>query len=212
MKYSDPVTLRGRHATLAPLSLAHHDALIDAVRDGELWKLWYTSIPSPETMKQEIQRRLDLQRSGLMNPFCVLDANGIAVGMTTFMNIDQGNRRLEIGSTWYRQSVQRSAINADSKLMLLTHAFKELACIAVEFRTHWFNIQSRMAIEKLGAKLDGVLRNHQLNHHPDACGSYRDTCVYSILENEFPAAKAHLIYRLKKYEDKITPPVAPPRV
>jgi RimJ/RimL family protein N-acetyltransferase len=198
MKFASPITLQGKHASLVPLSISQHDALCDAVRDGELWNLWYTSIPSPDGMKVEIERRQGLQKSGNMNPFCILDANGNPVGMTTYMNIDEDNRRVEIGSTWYRKSVQRSAMNTECKLMLLTHAFEEFNCVAVEFRTHFFNHQSRKGIERLGAKLDGVLRSHQINRHPDAMDSLRDTCVYSILANEFPAVKAHLSYRLQK--------------
>ena len=197
MKFSDPVTLQGKHASLVPLTMAHHDGLCEAVRDGELWKLWYTSIPTPETMVKEIDRRLGLQHLGSMNPFCVLDAKGSPIGMTTYMNIDQENRRLEIGSTWYRQSVQRTAINTECKLMLLRHAFMKLDCIAVEFRTHFFNHQSRRGIERLGAKLDGVLRSHQINRHPEAKGSIRDTCVYSILAGEFPSVGSHLSFQLQ---------------
>ena len=197
MKFSDPVTLQGKHASLVPLTMAHHDGLCEAVRDGELWKLWYTSIPTPETMVKEIDRRLGLQHLGSMNPFCVLDAKGSPIGMTTYMNIDQENRRLEIGSTWYRQSVQRTAINTECKLMLLRHAFMKLDCIAVEFRTHFFNQQSRRGIERLGAKLDGVLRSHQINRHPEAKGSIRDTCVYSILAGEFPSVDSHLSFQLQ---------------
>jgi N-acetyltransferase len=198
MKISDPITLQGKYAALVPLEMAHHDALCDAVRDGELWKLWYTSIPSPENMAKEIERRLGLQKLGSMNPFCILDSKSRPVGMTTYMNIDQDNRRLEIGSTWYCKSVQRTAINTECKLMLLKHSFETLDCIAVEFRTHWFNHQSRAGIERLGAKLDGVLRSHQLNRHPDAMNSIRDTCVYSIIANEFPAVKANLSFKLKR--------------
>ena len=197
MKFTDPTTLQGIHASLVPLTMAHHDGLCEAVKDGELWKLWYTSIPAPEVMSKEIDRRLGLQRLGSMNPFCILDARGNPIGMTTYMNIDQENRRLEIGSTWYRQSAQRTAINTECKLMLLRYAFNNLACIAVEFRTHFFNHQSRKGIERLGAKLDGVLRSHQINRHPDAKDSLRDTCVYSILAGEFPAVDAHLSFRLQ---------------
>ncbi len=197
MKISDPITLQGKYATLVPLEIAHYDALCDAVRDGELWKLWYTSIPSPENMAKEIERRLGLQKMGSMNPFCVLNSQSRPVGMTTYMNIDQDNRRVEIGSTWYCKSVQRTAINTECKLMLLKHAFETLDCIAVEFRTHWFNHQSRAGIERLGAKLDGVLRSHQLNRHPDAVNSIRDTCVYSIIASEFPVVKANLSFKLK---------------
>src|SRR5690242_11550332 len=119
----EPVFLKGPHASLVPLSLDHHDGLAEAVRDGEFWKLWYTAIPAPEAMKAEIERRLDLQSKGTMLPFAVLDASGTPVGMTTYMNIDAASRRLEIGSTWYRQSVQRGPLNTQCKLLLLTHAF-----------------------------------------------------------------------------------------
>jgi RimJ/RimL family protein N-acetyltransferase len=153
-------------------------------------------------MQQEIDRRLALQEQNLMQPFAVIDmrpnvpTHGKAIGMTTYMHLDAPNRRLEIGSTWYAKSIQRSAINTECKLMLLAHAFEEMDCIAVEFRTHRFNQQSRAAIERLGAKLDGVLRNHSINLHPDAGGALRDTCVYSIIASEWPSVKAHLTYRL----------------
>ena len=190
-----PLTFTGKHADLVPLSMAHHDDLIDAVRDGELWNLWYTFIPTPERMAAEIERRLKLHEAGSMQPFSVMDVrSGRAVGMTTYMNIDAPNRRVEIGSTWYRRSVQRTAINTECKRMLLTHAFESLNCIAVEFRTHWFNHASRAGIERLGAKLDGVLRSHQIA----ANGSLRDTCVYSITAAEWPAVRAHLDHQLTK--------------
>lgn len=192
MPWPDPVTLRGRHATLEPLTPAHHDALADAVKDGELWKLWYTSVASPAGMKAEIERRLGLQAKGSMLPFAVLDAEGTPVGMTTYMNIDAANKRVEIGSTWYAARVQRSALNTECKLMLMTQAFETLACTVVEYRTSFFNHASRRAIERLGAKLDGILRNHM--RHAD--GSLRDTCVYSILATEWPAVKTHLAFRL----------------
>jgi len=199
LDFSKSFTLRGKHTALVPLSHVHHDALCEAVRDGNLWELWYTTIPSPSSMSEEIERRLSLQEKGTMNPFCVLDANEVPIGMTSYMNIDNFNRRLEIGSTWYRKSAQRTVVNTECKLLLLNHAFEEFNCIAVEFRTHWFNVQSRRAIERLGAKLDGVLRSHQLNRHPNALHTLRDTCVYSILESEFPTVKAHLNFRLEKY-------------
>jgi RimJ/RimL family protein N-acetyltransferase len=140
-----------------------------------------------------------------MCPFAVIDpVSGRAVGMTTYMNIDAANHRVEIGSTWYRQSVQRSRLNTEAKRLLLTHAFEQLGCIAVELRTHYFNQQSRRAIERLGAKLDGVLRSHQINPHPLAAGSLRDTCVYSIIASEWPTVKAHLDFQLSRngLEDK----------
>jgi N-acetyltransferase len=194
-----PTPLSGQHVQLAPLSHAHHEALVEAVRDGELWNHWYTAIPTPEGMSAEITRRLDLQAKGSMCPFAVIEpASGRAVGMTTFMNIDAANRRVEIGSTWYRQSVQRSPLNTEAKRLLLAHAFEQLNCIAVEFRTHFFNQQSRRAIERLGAKLDGVLRSHQINPHPMAPGALRDTCVYSIVASEWPNVKTHLDYQLAR--------------
>ena len=188
MPWLEPVTLRAAHARLEPLSHDHHDGLVEAVKDGELWKLWYTLIPKPEDMGKEIDRRLGLQAKGSMLPFTVFDAEGRISGVTTYMNVDATNRRVEIGSTWYPKRVQRSALNTQCKLLLLTHAFETLDCIAVEFRTHFFNHQSRNAIERLGAKLDGILRSHQ--HHQD--GSLRDTVVYSIVASEWPAVKARL--------------------
>ena len=139
-------------------------------------------------MSAEIQRRLGLHAAGSMLPFAVLVAEGQPCGMTTYMNIDTTHRRVEIGSTWYALRVQRSALNTECKLMLLRHAFETLGCIAVEFRTHFFNSQSRRGIERLGAKLDGILRNHQRA----ANGSLRDTCVYSLTQAEWPAVRAHL--------------------
>lgn len=194
-----PVTLTGQYATLVPLVTEHHDDLVEAVLDGELWRLWYTAIPTPEGVAAEIKRRLGLQDQGAMLPFAVIEnATGKAVGLTTYMNIDNGNRRVEIGSTWYRRRVQRTALNTECKLLLLQHAFEQLQCIAVEFRTHFFNQQSRAGIERLGAKLDGVLRSHQVNPHPDAKGTLRDTCVYSVTAPEWPTVRAHLNYQLSK--------------
>lgn len=193
MPWPEPITLCGDHVTLEPLSLARHDELAEAVRDGELWNLWYTFIPTPDKMKADIEKRLELQSKGSMLPFAVVAADsGKAVGMTTYMNIDAEQRRVEIGSTWYRGSVQRSALNTECKLMLMKHAFEKLDCIAVEFRTHFFNHQSRRAIERLGAKLDGILRNHRRSSD----GTLRDTCVYSIIESEWPAVRSHLRHQL----------------
>jgi RimJ/RimL family protein N-acetyltransferase len=194
MGFADSVSLHGRHVSLVPLSHSHHDSLVDAVKDGELWTLWYTKIPTPEGLQAEIDRRLELQKQGSMIAFAVMEeSTQKAVGMTTFMNIDAVNRRVEIGSTWYRKRAQRSPLNTECKLLLLTHAFERLNCIAVEFRTHFFNMQSRAAIERLGAKLDGILRQHQIASN----GTLRDTCVYSILDREWPTVKAHLAHRLK---------------
>jgi RimJ/RimL family protein N-acetyltransferase len=195
MTWLSPVTLKGRHVELSPLAHAHIEGLIESVRDGELWRLWYTAIPSPEGMRAEIDRRLGLQAAGLMLPFTVIDpATGKPAGMTTYMNVDAANRRVEIGSTWYRRSVQRTPLNTEAKRLLLTHAFETLDCIAVEFRTHFMNTQSRRGIERLGAKLDGILRSHQRM----ADGTLRDTCVYSIIAAEWPTVKQHLTWQLDK--------------
>jgi len=194
MSWAEPTRLNGRFASLEPLAPEHHAGLIEAVKDGELWKLWYTSIPNPDGMKAEIERRLHLQSEGKMAPFTVFDAAGAIIGMTTYMNIDAHNKRVEIGSTWYAARAQRTPLNTECKLMLLTHAFEKLDCIAVEFRTSFFNQQSRRAIERLGAKLDGVLRSHI--RHTD--GSLRDTCVYSIIASEWPTVRSHLAYQLSR--------------
>ena len=194
MVWPTPITLTGSHATLEPPAREHAEAQIEAVRDGELWQLWYTAIPAPERMVQEIERRLALQAAGSMLPFTVRDAEGRVAGMTTYMNIDATNKRVEIGSTWYAQRVQRTPLNTECKLLLLGHAFEALDCIAVEFRTHFFNQQSRRGIERLGAKLDGILRSHQRASN----GTLRDTCVYSITAGEWPTVKAHLQFQLDK--------------
>ena len=192
MPWLEPVTLRGEHARLEPLTPAHRDGLVDAANDGELWKLWYTSVPKAENMEKEITRRLALQSAGTLLPFTVFDADGGIAGMTTYMNVDAANRRVEIGSTWYAKRVQRTPLNTQCKLLLLQHAFETLDCIAVEFRTHFFNHQSRRAIERLGAKQDGVLRSHQIAPN----GTLRDTVVFSIIASEWPTVKAHLNYQL----------------
>ncbi|MCI1015162.1 N-acetyltransferase [Herbaspirillum sp. BH-1] len=193
MQFLSPITLKGQFATVEPLHPEHHDALIAAVSDGKLWKLWYTAIPKPETMRAEIERRLHLQQQGSMLPFVIRrNDTGALCGMTTYMNADVAHRRVEIGSTWYAASAQRTGINTECKLMMLTHAFEDMHCIAVEFRTHWMNQQSRAAIARLGAKQDGILRNHQ--RMPD--GSYRDTVVFSIIESEWPTVRRHLQFKL----------------
>jgi len=194
MPWLEPVTLRGEHARLEPLSPDHGDGLTEAVKDGELWKLWYTFIPRAEDMGKEIDRRLGLQAAGSMLPFTVFDADGGIAGMTTYMNVDAANRRVEIGSTWYARRVQRSALNTQCKLLLLRHAFEQLDCIAVEFRTHFFNHQSRRGIERLGARQDGILRSHQIAPN----GTLRDTVVYSIIAAEWSTVKTHLEYQLNE--------------
>ena len=193
-----PVTLKGHHVTLEPLAIDHLVDLRAAVADGELWKLWYTDVPLPEKMEAEIGRRLALQENAKMQPFTVRrNDSGAICGMTSYMNIDAANRRLEIGSTWTAAGAQRSGVNTESKLLLLAHAFDQLGCIAVEFRTHWMNHQSRNAITRLGAKQDGVLRSHRLM----ADGSLRDTVVFSIIAAEWPAVRSHLQYKLQRHDN-----------
>ena len=194
MSWLEPVTLAGAHASLVPLAPEHAAALGEASSDGDLWRVWYTNVPSPDGMAAEIERRLGLQRAGSMLAFTVLDAAGRPVGMTTYMNVDAVNRRVEIGSTWYARRVQRSALNTECKLMLLRHAFEALDCIAVEFRTHRLNTQSRRAIERLGAQLDGILRSHQRSRD----GALRDTAVYSITAAEWPTIETHLQWQLAR--------------
>jgi len=189
------VTLQGDSVVLEPLRAAHHDDLVEAVRDGELWNLWYTSVPTPEGMAAEIERRLHEQATGSMMPFALVErASGSTVGMTTYCNSDEANRRLEIGYTFYRKRVQRTRLNTEAKLLLLTHAFETLECIAVEFRTSSMNRQSQAAIRRLGARLDGILRSH--GHHSN--GTLRDTYVYSITAAEWPAIRAGLRHQLDR--------------
>jgi RimJ/RimL family protein N-acetyltransferase len=175
-----------------PLCIDHADDLRDAARD--LGQLWYTPIPTPDGVEAEIERRLALREAGSMLPFAIVDKAGKAAGMTTYMNIDAANRHIEIGSTWYAPRLQRTGANTACKLLLLTHAFEKLDCIAVEFRTHRLNTQSRKAIEGLGAQLDGILRSHKIMPN----GTVRDTAVYSITAAEWPAIKAHLEWQLEK--------------
>lgn len=197
----EPITLTGSHVVLEPLSRDHHDGLVAAARDGELWKLWYTAVPTPEQMAAEIDRRLALQAQGSMLPFttrridAATGAPGEVIGMTTYMNIDAATPRVEIGSTWNAASAHGSGSNPDSKLLLLAHAFETLGCPAVEFRTHWLNRQSREAIERLGAKQDGVLRSHSRSSD----GALRDTVVFSILEHEWPMVRNALEFRLARH-------------
>ena len=193
-RITEPVALQGQHVRLEPLHPDHAPALIEAAQDGALCQLWYTAIPAPDRVAAEIERRLALLAAGSMLPWAVLDAAGKPVGMTTYMNIDNAHQRVEIGSTWYARSVQRTPLNTEAKRLLLAHAFEALHCIAVEFRTHRFNQQSRRAIERLGAQFDGMLRNHQRA----ANGSLRDTAVYSITADEWPTVHGHLSFQLDR--------------
>jgi N-acetyltransferase len=195
MSWINPVELHGKHVQLEPLRLDHVADLQAAAADGELWTLWYTSVPTPDATLAYVQTALALRDAANAMPFVVRAiATGKIIGCTRYCNIDNSNQRLEIGYTWYAKSVQRSAVNTESKLLLLQHAFEKLDAIAVEFRTHFFNQASRSAILRLGAKLDGVLRSHQRS----ADGVVRDTVVFSIIASEWPAVKQHLEYQLAR--------------
>ena len=190
-----PITLTGTHAILEPLSLDHLDGIKEAVLDGELWKLWFTSIPSPETAETYIRLALELRENAGWMAFVVREkATNKIIGSTRYCNVDEVNQRLEIGYTWYAESFQRTAINTECKYLLLSHAFETLNAIAVEFRTHWHNHKSRTAIARLGAKQDGILRNHQKGPN----GMYRDTVVFSIINLEWPVVRQSLLFKLGK--------------
>ncbi len=194
-RFIEPVSLRGRCAALEPLAREHAAGLQRAAAEGKLWQLWYTSVPGPDATEAYIETALKMRNDLGAMPFVVRDnSDGEIVGCTRYFNVDAGNRRLEIGYTWYATRAQRTAINTECKLLLLAHAFEKLKCIAVEFRTHWFNQASRAALARIGAKQDGVLRNHQIS----ADGSYRDTVVFSIIESEWPAVKRHLGFLLAR--------------
>lgn len=194
-RWIQPVTLTGAYVVLEPLSLDHLDGIKEAVMDGELWKLWFTSIPSPETAEAYIRSALELRENAGWMAFVVREkATNKIIGSTRYCNVDEVNQRLEIGYTWYAESHQRSAVNTECKYLLLTHAFEKLDAIAVEFRTHWHNHKSRAAIARLGAKQDGVLRNHTKS----ANGVYRDTVVFSIINLEWPVVKQSLEYKMSK--------------
>jgi RimJ/RimL family protein N-acetyltransferase len=194
MEFTSLPTLSGTLVDLEPLSQAHAADLASAVAVGELWKTWYaTHIAPPEGMSADIDARLAAHAAGLSVPWAIVDRRSErAVGITTFLNLEPANRRLEIGSTWLGREAQRTGINVEAKLLLLTHAFETLGCLAVEFRTHWHNQQSRAAIARLGAKQDGVLRNHKV--WPD--GTIRDTVVFSVIDGEWPTVKQSLTQRL----------------
>jgi RimJ/RimL family protein N-acetyltransferase len=181
-------TLRGERVTLEPLARDHVPALQDAVSDGALWTLWYAAVPAPEAMPSYVDKALALRDAGQAIPFVVRDASGAIVGSTRFGDIEAGHRRVQIGWTWYAKRVQRTGLNTEAKALLLTHAFETMGCGRVEFRTHFMNHVSRAAIARLGAKEEGVLRNHM--RMPD--GSWRDTVVFSIIDGEWPAVRSHL--------------------
>ena len=195
-RFIDSVTLTGRKlALLEPMRAEHTDELLLAAQDGELWDLWYTGVGGADGMFNYVESALKMRDELGAMPFTVRrQEDGKVVGSTRFFNVDEKNRRLEIGHTWYSKSMHRTALNTECKLIMLEHAFEQLDCIAVEFRTHWFNFDSRAAIARLGAKQDGVLRNHLISPN----GPLRDTVVFSIIHSEWPTVKAHLRWQLKK--------------
>jgi N-acetyltransferase len=201
MKYNyppEPVALAGIHIQLMPLEPQHLNGLQEAVKDGELWKLWYTFVPTPDEMGSWITKALEERDAKTSCPFVVITTHdNRIVGSTRYMNIERDVRRLEIGTTWYCKSAQRSFVNTECKLLMLEHAFEHLKCLAVEFRTHRLNVQSRRAIERLGAQLDGILRNHRIS----ANGTIRDTAVYSVVAHEWESVKSNLHFMLHhKYQ------------
>jgi RimJ/RimL family protein N-acetyltransferase len=193
--FVEPVKLTGqRWVTLEPLAREHIPEIAEVAADGELGRLWFTHAPKADTVEQWVDMRLASQKPDEGLTFVVRSLDGTFVGSSSYLNVDAANRRLEIGNTWYVASTRRTGVNSETKLLMLGHAFDELGCVAVEFRTHFFNTTSRAAIERLGAKLDGILRSHQVL--PD--GSRRDTVVYSILDIEWPAVRNNLRYRLHR--------------
>ncbi len=186
--------LSGCLAALEPLSLDHVEELAAAVQDGSLHELWYSRVPAPEKMRRDVERRLAQHAAGEVAPWAVRRTNdGAVVGITTFLNLRADHRRLEIGSTWLARSAQGTGLNTEIKLLQLTRAFDTLGCIAVEFRTHWHNHRSRRAIAALGAKQDGVLRNHDLWRD----GTVRDVVVFSIIDREWPTVRLALTEKLR---------------
>jgi RimJ/RimL family protein N-acetyltransferase len=195
MAFVEPVTLSARGVTLMPLALEHEDGLRAAAADGELWNIRVTSVPEPELTRQYIETALAMRDAGSRSAFAVLDeASGKVLGCTSYHDIVPSLKRVEIGWTWYAKSVQRSHVNTTCKLLLLTHAFETLDCHVVGWRTDNFNFASQAAIERLGAKKDGVLRGHALRRD----GTIRDTVMYSMRSGEWPEAKAQLLYLLNK--------------
>lgn len=187
------IELSGHGVSLEPLRIEHAEELRLAVQDGELWKLWFTLVPQVDEVEDYIQQALEMQQAATAVPFLIRTTHdNKAVGSTRFLNIDHHNQRAEIGYTWLAKSTQRTSVNSACKLLLLQHLFEDKNAIAVEFRTHWHNPASRAAILRLGAKQDGVLRQHRRESH----GGFRDTVVYSILDNEWPPVKQGLLSRL----------------
>ena len=196
MAFVEPVTLRDRGLRLEPLGLEHAPGLADAAADGELWKLRITSVPEPQDTRAYIETALEGRAQGHRFAFAVLDdASGLVLGSTSFHDILPAVRRVEIGYTWYRQSMQRTHVNTTAKLLMMGHAFDQLACHVVGWRTDNFNFASQRAIERLGARKDGVIRGHALRRD----GTIRDTVMYSMRSGEWPEARAQLLYLLQRH-------------
>ena len=195
MAFVEPVTLRDRGVRLEPLALAHEDGLRAAAADGELWKLRITSVPEPQDTRAYIEAALKMREEGHRFAFAVVeDETGTVLGTTSYHDIVPAVKRVEIGWTWYRKSVQRTHVNTTAKLLMMGHAFDTLGCHVVGWRTDNFNFASQRAIERLGAKKDGVLRGHALRRD----GTIRDTVMYSMRAGEWPEARAHLLYLLEQ--------------
>lgn len=189
------IILKGEHVRLIPLTGDHRNDLLTAASDGQLWKLWYTSVPSKETVDIYLATALKQKEIKVSYPFAIISQeDNKVIGTTRYCNIDRKNRRVEIGYTWYAKSYQKTMCNTEAKFLLLQFAFESLAAVVVEFRTHWHNHASRNAILRLGAKQDGVLRNHRL----DAQGRHRDTVVFSIIENEWSTVAQSLQFKLDR--------------
>ena len=195
MAFIEPVTLKKNGITLEPLALAHEDGLRAAAADGELWRLRVTSVPEPDQTRRYIEDALAMREAGNRFAFAVLDSATCQVlGSTSFHDILPAVKRVEIGYTWYAKHVQRSHVNSTCKLLMMTHAFETLGCHVVGWRTDNFNFASQTAIERLGAKKDGVIRGHALRRD----GTIRDTVMYSMRSGEWPEARAQLLYLLDK--------------
>ncbi|MCS4295184.1 RimJ/RimL family protein N-acetyltransferase [Comamonas sp. BIGb0152] len=195
MAFVEPIELRARGVLLTPLTLAHEAGLRAAAQDGELWNIRVTSVPEPENTRAYIEQALAMREAGSRMPFAVVDeASGQLLGTSSFHDIVPALKRVEIGYTWYARSVQRSHVNTTCKLLLLTHAFETLGAAVVGWRTDNYNFASQRAIERLGAKKDGVIRHHA----PRRDGTVRDTVLYSMLAGEWPEAKAQLLYLLNQ--------------
>ena len=195
MAFVEPVILTERYVILEPLALVHEESLQDAAQDGELWNIRVTSVPEPDQTKKYIEDALAMREAGSRFAFVVLEAGSYKVlGTTSFHDILPAVKRVEIGYTWYRQSSQRSHVNTTCKLMMMTHAFETLGCNVVGWRTDNFNFSSQAAIERLGAKKDGVIRGHAMRRD----GTIRDTLMYSLRSGEWPEVKAQLLHSLNK--------------